>query len=106
MKILINHIGYESNGSKRAVIMGGDADEVNGFRVVDSKSGQTVYSGNAQRCGRVDKWREWHFWTADFDDLQTEGQYSIECDFLLQSAALAAASRHAYPGDYTREQYL
>lgn len=80
MKILINHIGYEAHGSKRAVIMGRDADEVNGFRVVDSKSGQTVYSGSAQHCGRVNRWRDWHFWTADFDDLQTEGQYSIECD--------------------------
>jgi len=80
MKILINHIGYERRGTKRAVIMGGEADEVSGFRVVDQSNGQTVYSGSAQRCGTVDKWKDWHFWTADFDALQLEGRYVIECD--------------------------
>ncbi|HEY4389732.1 MAG TPA: glycoside hydrolase family 9 protein, partial [Paenibacillus sp.] len=80
MKVLINHIGYERKGTKRAVILGGGADEVSEFRVVDQASGQTFYSGSVQRCGTVDSWRDWHFWTADFDALQVEGRYLIECD--------------------------
>ncbi|NWL88367.1 glycoside hydrolase [Paenibacillus sp. 79R4] len=80
MKILINHIGYERKGTKRAVIMGSSTDEVSSFQVVDQSSGQMAYAGTVQCCGTVGKWRNWFFWTADFDGLQVEGRYVIECD--------------------------
>jgi hypothetical protein len=28
----------------------------------------------------VQKWRDWHFWTIDFDSFATEGKYYIECE--------------------------
>lgn len=80
MRILINHIGYARQGTKRAVVMGTDGEQAGGFRIVDSAGGQTVYIGETAEGVQVDGWRNWRFWTADFDGLETEGFYYIECD--------------------------
>ena len=79
MKILHNHLGYESFGTKRAVILGKAGDLWQSFRVSDDTTGTPVFAGAPQLAGPVDHWKDWHFWTVDFDALQTAGRYSLEC---------------------------
>src|SRR4029077_4929333 len=38
-----------------------------------------VFSGKCLKTGSVDKWKTWHFWTLDFDEVTKEGSYYIEC---------------------------
>jgi hypothetical protein len=78
VKILHNHVGYEANGSKHAVILGKANEQPISFRILEYESGKEVFSGTAQEIGPVYKWKDWHFWTVDFDAVVTEGLYCIE----------------------------
>lgn len=79
MKILHNHIGYEIAGSKHAVILGHADDQPHAFRVLALESGHVVFSGTPEYAGPIQRWRDWEFWTIDFDAVQAEGTYCIEC---------------------------
>ncbi len=79
MKILINQIGCEQNGPKRAIVLGHKGDEVTGFKIIDSQTGSEAVSGATVAVGPVDQWKDWLFWTVDFSQLRTEGTYLLEC---------------------------
>ena len=79
LKVLVNHIGYEKDGPKSAVILGHDGDKVTEFKVINSLTGRNVLSGSAVKVGPVDQWKDWCFWTADFSLINTEGTYLLEC---------------------------
>lgn len=79
IEVLINHVGYEKDGPKRAVILGHDGDDVSAFTILDAHSGKKMSSGSTTRVGPVDKWKDWIFWTADFSAMDTEGTYLVEC---------------------------
>lgn len=78
-RILTNHLGYEAAGPKHAVVQGSATDEIVFFRVKDYNTEKEVYSGKAVKTGPVKKWKDWHFWTLDFDAVNKEGTYYIEC---------------------------
>ena len=79
VKVLVNHIGYELNAPKRAVILGRASDDVTEFKVIDYSTGKNVLSGSAVKAGPVDHWKDWCFWTADFSPVRAEGTYLLEC---------------------------
>ncbi|HZZ29927.1 MAG TPA: glycoside hydrolase family 9 protein [Pirellulales bacterium] len=79
IRVLVNHIGYEKDGPKHAVIQGRAGDQVQGFKVLDAQSGAVVFLGDTVKVGAVDQWKDWIFWTADFTPVQTEGTYILEC---------------------------
>jgi hypothetical protein len=79
VKILTNHLGYESTGPKHAVVEGKISDLVTFFKIKEYPLGAEVFSGKPIKTGTVNKWKEWHFWTIDFDDVTKEGTYYIEC---------------------------
>jgi len=79
IKILHNHIGYETLGAKHGVILGHESDRITVFKIMDYATGQEVLSGKPEKVGAVDNWRNWCFWTFDFDEVETEGTYFIEC---------------------------
>src|SRR6185312_1128069 len=79
IKILINHLGYETDAPKRAVILGHAGDDITAFKVLDAQSGREMFSGNTPKIGPVDHWKDWVFWTADFSGMNTEGTFVIEC---------------------------
>jgi Glycosyl hydrolase family 9/Cellulase N-terminal ig-like domain len=79
IKTLVNHLGYETDAPKRAVILGHAGDDVNTFKIIDARNGKEILSGKTAKVGPVDKWKDWIFWTADFSAVNTEGSYFIEC---------------------------
>jgi len=98
MQILTNHIGYETNGPKQAVIQGLAGDGCDAFWLLDSATGREVFHRAAQEVGRVPTWKDWIYWIADFSELTREGSYRLECSttqgvissqpFLIQSQVL------------------
>jgi len=78
-KVLTNHLGYESAGPKHAVILGKAADHFSDCALKDDATDQQVGSVPAKSAGPVEKWRDWYFWTLDFDSFSTEGKYYLEC---------------------------
>jgi hypothetical protein len=77
-KVLANHVGYDPEGAKRAVILGHQDDAFDGFNVIDLATGKTVLSGVPAAVGPVAKWKDWRFWTVDFSEVKQEGTYVIE----------------------------
>ena len=79
IKILTNHIGYEPDAPKRAVVLGHATDQVTTFTIINEATGQSVLSGKAIKAGPVDHWKDWYFWTVDFSPIKNEGTYLVEC---------------------------
>jgi len=79
LKILTNHIGYEPSGPKHAVILGKSGDIVSDCGLNEDNTDRQVLSVPAKAAGPVQKWRDWYFWTLDFDSFSTEGKYYLAC---------------------------
>jgi Glycosyl hydrolase family 9/Cellulase N-terminal ig-like domain len=80
MRILTNHLGYEPAGAKHAVIEGIATDSVRACAVQEASSGKEAQALTPQHVGPVAKWKDWHFWSVDFDAVTAEGSYVIECE--------------------------
>ena len=78
-KVLTNHVGYEVSGPKHAVILGGASDNFTTCALKDNRDHRTLLTVPAQHTGPVKKWRDWHFWTVDFDSFSTEGIFYLLC---------------------------
>jgi hypothetical protein len=79
VKILHNHLGYELDGPKRAVLLGERSDRPMSFLVKRQTDGLTVFEGVPVDIGPVSRWRDWYFWTLRFDEVNAPGLYEIEC---------------------------
>jgi len=79
VKVLTNHLGYEAKGPKHAVVLGKAGESVSGCDLADAATGQRVLAIAPKSAGPVQKWRDWYFWTLDFDSFATEGKYRIDC---------------------------
>jgi len=89
-KILVNQVGYEPSGAKRAVIQGRQGDAFDAFKVKAAATGQEVLAGKPQFIGPVEKWKDWVFWTIDFTPVTQEGSFIIEA-----SSAQGTVSSHS-----------
>ncbi len=78
-QILTNHLGYETTGSKHAVILGHSGDTVSKCTLKTQPDGKEVFAAEAKATGPVKKWRDWNFWTVDFDSVTSEGKFYLEC---------------------------
>jgi len=79
LKVLTNHLGYETKGPKHAVIVGNASDSVSACVLKDEASDQVILAIAPKATGPVQKWRDWYFWTLDFDSFANEGKYYLEC---------------------------
>ena len=52
---------------------------------------ETVLPLPAKSAGPVEKWRDWFFWTLDFDSFTTEGKYYLQC-VRARSASVVSVS--------------
>lgn len=73
MKILINHLGYERLGPKKAILECPGLDIPPDFQVFQADSGQLLASGTAESSGKVPHWRDWTFYEFDLSEAQVEG---------------------------------
>ena len=78
-RVLTNHLGYEANGPKHAVILGHAGDTVSKCALISQPDKKEIVTVDAKAAGSVKKWRDWDFWTVDFDSVTTAGQFYFEC---------------------------
>jgi hypothetical protein len=76
MKVLINHLGYDRKGSKKAVVQCMTGEKAEHFSVCDA-NGTEVLSGTIEKAVAVDNWKQGTFATLDFSDVAEDGQYQI-----------------------------
>ena len=76
MKILTNHLGYESADYKKAVYQGAQGDSAGRFALID-ENGTEIFSGQAQSVGTVERWNTGFYWVLDFSPVQAPGKYVL-----------------------------
>jgi hypothetical protein len=78
-KVLTNHVRYERIGPKRAVVQVKAGENVSNCSLKRKGNDEPVLHLTARPVGPVQKWKDWTFWTIEFDSFQTEGVYYVEC---------------------------
>ncbi len=78
VKIVTNHVGYEVDGPKKAIIVADSKLNIPSFTLIDSKTNKIVYNGQAIYSGPVDKWKKFQFWTMDFSAVNTNGNFKLQ----------------------------
>jgi hypothetical protein len=78
-KILTNHVGYETSGPKRGIILSKPGESFSSCALKDSATDQSIVTLTPQSAGPVKKWRDWTFWTIDFDSFEREGKFYLDC---------------------------
>ncbi|MBM5570529.1 MULTISPECIES: glycoside hydrolase family 9 protein [Deefgea] len=81
MNFLFNHIGFAPSANKVALIEA-PVDQLEGktFTVFDANTRHAVFRGAIHARGMVAKWKNWHFWAADFSEFTQVGEYFIVID--------------------------
>jgi len=90
LKILTNHLGYEAVGAKHAVVLGKAGDSVTSCSLKNYGNDQQATDVVAKASGPVQKWKDWYFWTLDFDSFEKDGKYYLEC-------ATGSGHVHSFP---------
>jgi hypothetical protein len=78
VKIVTNHVGYEGDKAKHAVIVTDHQLNLGVFSLVDANTGKIVFTAKPEYSGPVDKWKTWQFWTLDFSDYAIDGTYKLQ----------------------------
>jgi hypothetical protein len=78
-KILTNQVGYNADGPKHAVILANATHQFTSCTLNDAADHHKLLDIPVQHAGPVKKWREWDFWTLDFDSFSAEGTYYLAC---------------------------
>lgn len=76
-QILINHVGYEADGPKKAVISAHQEKDISTFEVLSAETDSVVFTAEPEFKGPVAEWKDWKFWTLQFSDFSDEGEYYI-----------------------------
>ena len=80
MKILHNHLGYQKNATKFALIQSSTALPSTTFTLYETESREAVFSGTLLPRGSIAQWKDWLFWEADFSELQRIGNFVLVVD--------------------------
>ena len=83
MKILHNHLGYHTAADKVALVQSGGALLPGSFTLYNTGTRQAVLNGRLHPHGSVAQWRNWQFWSADFSNVQAEGEYVLMVDGVM-----------------------
>jgi hypothetical protein len=89
-RILTNQVGYNADGPKHAVILANSTDQFTSCTLNDAADHHKLLDIPSQHAGPVKKWREWDFWTLDFDSFSAEGTYYL-------ASTSGDHSIHSYP---------
>lgn len=73
MKILVNHIGYELNAPKKALLNSAELELTPDFQAFHAETGQLLASGTACSAGRIPHWDKGFFYEFDLSEACTEG---------------------------------
>ena len=78
VQVLVDHVGYELQSSKQALVVGSAQDHPDRFTLIDSITGKTILTGALTPSGEVRNWGGRTFWIADFSTLTTAGHYILK----------------------------
>ncbi|RKX86704.1 MAG: hypothetical protein DRP58_04120, partial [Spirochaetes bacterium] len=81
MKILVNHLGYEQKGSKKAVVQGSQKIIILDCKLVNFKSEEVVSNLSVKEIGPVDNWKDFLYWEIDFSQFINSGRFYLQIEY-------------------------
>jgi Glycosyl hydrolase family 9/Cellulase N-terminal ig-like domain len=78
VKILVDHVGYDTHAPKQALVLGSVHDHPTQFVLIDSETNKAVFRASLTPAGQVNNWGSRVFWSADFSSWQKPGDYLIQ----------------------------
>ena len=94
--VVVDQVGYDVKANKKAFLVlernRGALAAPKRFTLVDDTTGEVVLAGKWKLDGRVDRWGERTFWTADFSAWKKPGEYRLAAQTqsgLISSCAFA-----------------
>lgn len=78
VQVVVNQVGYEPGASKIAIVVGTQSDHPTQFQLIDANTDKVVFSAPLKADGQVYNWGGRVFWTADFSNWHTPGEYIIQ----------------------------
>jgi hypothetical protein len=78
VRVLVDHVGYETDAPKEALVLGSVKDHPQSFALLDADTQKPVFKGRLRSSGTVHAWEGDSFWEADFSSVQRPGQYMLE----------------------------
>ncbi len=75
--IMVNHLGYDSRGSKNVVVQSAEAMDPGPFQVLDGQ-GQVAFEAPLKSVGQVPGWKGRFYQQGDFSGLIKPGKYRIQ----------------------------
>ena len=76
-QVLVNHVGYDADSVKRAVLQAEEKLEPVSFEVRSCADDTVVCSGTPVRAGQVARWNTGSYWTLRFDEVEAQGKYIV-----------------------------
>ncbi len=87
VKVLVNHIGYEDNRAKHAMVVAESKIAIEAFELMNTATGKVVFSGKPRYEGGVGKWKNFQFYSIDFTSYQTAGSYILQLKLASKTIA-------------------
>jgi hypothetical protein len=75
-KLLLNHTGYQINGTKTVVLQTQSEEIPTDFEIIDTKN-TVVFTGKFAEGGKIDNWHTGNAYAGDFSAFKNLGNYAI-----------------------------
>jgi hypothetical protein len=76
LRVLTNHLGYETRGSKKVIVQAEGNAEATAFQVLDAE-GKVAFKGTLGKREKVDGWKRGTFFRGDFSAVDKPGTYRV-----------------------------
>jgi hypothetical protein len=76
-QVIINHLGYDTRGSKPLVVQSGEEISLERFQIIDTE-GRIAFEGPLQKVGAVAGWKGRFFHQGNFSALVQPGTYRVQ----------------------------
>lgn len=91
-RILVNHVGYNTNGPKHAIVQSTTMNSVGTCTLRTYPNKKVVQELDTTHASTVTGWHNWRFWQLRFSQFNKTGQYIIQCSTGLHDTPASFSS--------------
>lgn len=97
VRILINHLGYDSEDTKKAILQADNQEKPVGdtFTILEERTGDVVYRGRMEKPEQVARWNKGDFYAMPFSDFQPDKGHNYGHSYIIKVETTAGVVKSA-----------
>mgnify|MGYP002544941069 CR=1 FL=1 len=97
VRILINHLGYDSEDTKKAILQADNQEKPIGdtFTILEERTGDVVYRGRMEKPEQVARWNKGDFYAMPFSDFQPDKGHNYGHSYIIKVETTAGVVKSA-----------